>query len=345
MNRGRVVTIAVGLAVAAGAVYALVDGLLLAPARQIERTTRGYREQVAKLKSADRELLHHRRYLRDIAEKGFGDDRDEVSLRMHSRLETLLIRSGLTKDSIRQLGASSRRGYVALSSQVSARGPLERVVDFLYLLRAQPYVQRVDGLNVKWIEGSPDVSVSLKYSTIIVRDERRRALESGFDEDANAVPPGVLESPQRERFAVVSRRNVFLPYLQRPTDPPPVARRDPDPPPRQPENDPPPARPRVDPLTRLRVSDLSKWGDKQDIRVENRVTGEQRVYHPGDRLAGGVIALVDVREMPLQDDPLLTSPSRVVLRIAGDYWAVELGQTLAQKRRLRSGQLPPGLTD
>ncbi len=345
MNRGRMMTIAVGLAVVAGGLYALVDGLLLAPAREIERTTRKYRSQIAKLKSADDELLRHRRYLLGIAEKGFGDERDEVSLRMHSRLETLLIRSGLTKDSIRQLGASSRRGYVALSSQVSARGPLRRVVDFLYLLRAQPYVQRIDGLNVKWLEGSPDVSISLKYSTIIVRDERRRALASGFDEDANAVPPGVLESPQRERFAVVSRRNVFLPYLQRPPDPPPVVRRDPPLKPEPRSDEPPPVPPRVDPLSRLRVSDLSKWGDKQDIRVENRLTGEQRVYHPGDRLAGGVIAMVDVRKMPTAEDPLLMSPSRVVLQIAGDYWAVELGQTLAQKRRLRSGQLPPELKD
>jgi hypothetical protein len=40
----------------------------------------------------------------------------------------------------------------------------------------------------------------------------------------------------------------------------------------------------------------------------------------------------------------LQSYSRVILRIGKDYWAIERGNTLAEKRKLAAADLPAGLS-
>jgi len=90
------------------------------------------------------------------------------------------------------------------------------------------------------------------------------------------------------------------------------------------------------------VTDLSEWGSKQDVGVAGP-TGQTKLYHPGDELAGGEIIMVDVRAMPMPGKPKIDSPSRVIIKTGKEYWAVELGQQLSQKRRLSGDELPPSL--
>ena len=47
--------------------------------------------------------------------------------------------------------------------------------------------------------------------------------------------------------------------------------------------------------------------------------------------------------MPLPGNALLQSFSRLILKIDGEYWAIERGKTLADKRKLSPGELPPQL--
>ena len=53
--------------------------------------------------------------------------------------------------------------------------------------------------------------------------------------------------------------------------------------------------------------------------------------------------MVDYRRMPKPGKEYLMSESRVIVKIGTEYWAVELGQTLAQKYRLNPEQLPEQL--
>jgi hypothetical protein len=53
--------------------------------------------------------------------------------------------------------------------------------------------------------------------------------------------------------------------------------------------------------------------------------------------------MVDYRSLPRVDRPELLSPSRVVLRIGPDLWAVELGSYVSQKYRLSADRLPSEL--
>jgi hypothetical protein len=92
--------------------------------------------------------------------------------------------------------------------------------------------------------------------------------------------------------------------------------------------------------SRFRVVGLPDWTEKQEVLVTDSATRQIRSYRPGDTLGGGVIALVDYRPMPLPDNPKILSPSRVILKVGPEYFAVELGQNLTEKRRLPDSMLP-----
>jgi hypothetical protein len=51
--------------------------------------------------------------------------------------------------------------------------------------------------------------------------------------------------------------------------------------------------------------------------------------------------MVDYRPLPMPGNEALKSFSRVILKVGEEYWAVERGQTLAEKRRLVPEELPP----
>ena len=53
--------------------------------------------------------------------------------------------------------------------------------------------------------------------------------------------------------------------------------------------------------------------------------------------------MIDYREMPFPGRPQVYSGSRLVLQIGKDYWAVELGQNLSERRKLPEGDLPARL--
>jgi len=67
-------------------------------------------------------------------------------------------------------------------------------------------------------------------------------------------------------------------------------------------------------------------------------------HKAGDPLAGGQIVLVDFRPLPKPGNEALQSYSRVIIKIATEFWAIERGQTLADKYRLRVDQLPESLS-
>ena len=73
-------------------------------------------------------------------------------------------------------------------------------------------------------------------------------------------------------------------------------------------------------------------------------TSRTRTFKVGDDLEAGkvvgTIVLVDRRDLPMPDDPEMLSPCRVILKCGEDYWAVELGQALMNKRLLKPSELP-----
>ncbi len=63
-------------------------------------------------------------------------------------------------------------------------------------------------------------------------------------------------------------------------------------------------------------------------------------YIPSIELAGGKVVMVDYRPLPMPGREIIQSESRVILRFGEEYWAIERGRTLADKRKLTPADLP-----
>ena len=93
----------------------------------------------------------------------------------------------------------------------------------------------------------------------------------------------------------------------------------------------------------FRVVSLSEWQGQPEVHVRDLTAQKTVRYKPGDALAGGTIALVDYRSLPLPGGNGLLSYSRVIVRVKDEFFAIERGQTLADLRKLEVAQLPPEL--
>ncbi len=89
---------------------------------------------------------------------------------------------------------------------------------------------------------------------------------------------------------------------------------------------------------------LSEWQGRPEVHVRDLTNQSLASYGQGDDLAGGKIVAVDYRSLPHPAKPGLQSHSRVIVKIGEAFWAVERGQTLADKRQLAAEQLPEKLS-
>jgi hypothetical protein len=234
-------------------------------------------------------------------------------------------------------------------------GSLEQAVDMLYLLQEDPYLHRIEGLKLMPHRDGRGVDLSFRYMTIVL-DEKLLKLkrEVGDDEKTILIKTAEAESPlplpelagsaERSEYGLISSRNMFRPYIKKPPPPKPKPKPQPQPQPTPQVATEPPPPPPPD-YSRYRLISLSQWGRQQDISVKDTQTGEVQRYNLGDDLAGGNIVMVDYRQMPQPDDPELLSPSRLIMKVGKDYFAVELGANFAQKHPMAGETLPPELQE
>ena len=214
------------------------------------------------------------------------------------------------------------------------------MIDFLYLAKSDPVLHRLDNLIITPKEGGR-ADMSFRYATLVL------ARQKGEKQPTTTAPgpqPDVdLNGSERARYSVIAARDLFRPYIKRPPPPvvsaaPPTVERRPTP--RTPRPTPRPPTPSAE---RFRVVDLSSWGGEDEARVIDSVTGNTKAYKMGEPLAGGKAVMIEYKSVPRLDNPLLSSPSRVIIQIGLEYWAIELGQPLTAKRRLKSVELPEQL--
>ena len=142
----------------------------------------------------------------------------------------------------------------------------------------------------------------------------------------------LFRSVQRRSYDGIVSRDLLRPYLKKAPEPPRPATG-----PAVAAGTPPPG------PDSFRVVSLSEWMGQPEIHVRDLTQQKTLRYRPGDTLAGGRIVCVDYRPMPSAVNELVRSDSRVILKIGSDFWAVERGRTLAEKRKLSDAQLPPQL--
>ena len=188
--------------------------------------------------------------------------------------------------------------------------------------------QRVENITLLPVGGAAEVRIDFQFLSLVVGPTKRARQEQLT---TRKVRGETLLNEERPLFDAITKRAFFLPYQKKP-DPPPIS-----PKPTPPSVPPPPG-----PET-YKIVSLSEWQGQPEIMVLDSNQNKTVNYKPGDDLAGGKIVMIDYRKMPFPKKPALLSQSRVILAIGEEYWAIERGNTLADKHKLAPEQLPANL--
>lgn len=323
----------------------------------------------------------HLRSLRKAKARTFGSDdlKAQAASRTFLMKAVGLARLESDRATITPLKGSRVTGGREIGWLVRVEGSISRLVDLLYLLQEDRHIHQVKNVGWRVLSKNNDLELKFSYMTLVledipddtpliatsqlkditdansnifkklemkteqeliswktVQDVLAQAEEVQMAEYSKLELPS-LRSRERAPYELIASRDIFRPYIKRPPPPPP-------PPPKVVEKkDPPPTPPRLDPLRNLRLVGLTTWEGEPEVSVLNVKENEIRNYKVGEDFIGGEIMLVDYRMVTHPDDPLIKSPSRLIVRIKDQYWAVEIGQYLSQKRILKKTQWPVSL--
>ena len=339
--RERILAIVTGVFLSCFVGYILVRQLLLEPAAQLDAEAKKLTQEVDKLDMENRQEGYYRDRLRKLFGRSFGSKERDVGNALAKRLELLLNRSGFdnTNQSLTPVTGAARPGvYREIGRSVSVKGTLKDVTNFLYLLKSEPSLRRLDNLVLVPKQGG-QVDLRFKYSTLVLTPRSLVPTPTTMSTDT---PGADLDSKERKRYDVIAIRDLFRPYMKRPPAPPaprPIPRVAT---PRRTVTPNRPVRATTPPVApgRFKVVGLPQGSQEQKICVLDTQTEQVRSHRLGEPLAKGMAVMVDRRPLPWPDKPFLMSRHRVIVQIGPDFWAIELGQTLSDKRRLKPEELP-----
>lgn len=283
-----------------------------------------------------REVLYRKTY-NDLAGQMISGA--EAGSYLDATIMTLLDASRLTgrlqsSEQLHQETVSGAVGFKQIGRNIRVKGPLANLVDLMYLLEAQPFLHCLDNLTFNRDAATGECDLAFHYTALVVDAAKNTRYKPASSPASQAVPVQDLDQPQRRLYDAIAGRDVFRPYIKRIVAERPSPSPTPQPSPEHPAQ---PAR------QELFVCGLVTWQDgQQEIAIRNGA-GEVRCYKPGDKLESGEIVMIDYRAMPRPDNPKLDSPSRLILKIGQEYWAVELERSLSDKRLLKPDQYPPEL--
>jgi len=337
-GREKILVGITGALAVAGLGFVLVKNAYLDALARWDDQRVGWANEYAKLKRTNAQNQSRAQNLRTWAARTFDTDELRASAKLEAALLVLVERAGLSseKQSFQIVHGQQVKGvYREVGRAIRVRGGLKNIVDFLYLLDTEPHLHRLDQVTVTPVLKSNEVDLQVRYSTPVM--DLRPEDKIPTDQIAAAVPVK-LDSEARKLYEPIASRDLFRPYIQRRVMPPPPL--SPEPVAAAEKRTRPAPAPRPSATSHFRVVGLPDWTDKQEVFVTDSATNQIRSYKQGDTLGGGVIALVDYRPMPSPTNPRILSPSRVILKVGPEFFAVELGQNLTEKRRLPDNMLP-----
>lgn len=302
-----------------------VRAMFVGPLKEADKKIRNTRFNLEKLQKEKRAFFAAEDAVKKVVAKTFSYDVDEASALSGEMITGLLRQAGLREADFSRLPVGPRRlrGAREIGWSIRGSGAHADIVDLIYLLKQVPAAHRIESLTMSSSERTGKVRVSFRWLTLVVTPEPI------VDRD-DLRPVARLDSDERRLFAAAVTRDVFRPYIKRPPAPP-------APPAAVPPSEPPPA------WETFQVVSLSEWQGRPEVHVRDLKDKSLASYGQGDELAGGKIVAVDYRSLPHPAKPGLKSHSRVIVKIGEEFWAVERGQTLADKRQLENEQLPERL--
>jgi hypothetical protein len=318
------------LAIAIGSILVLAAGgfglraFFLKPLQKIDKQTAVLKEKLEKINAERRAYFAAEDLVKKFAQRSFADDLGQASAKSGEMLTKEILLSGLKENDFSRLPVGPRklRGAQEIGWSVQGQGKLSDVVNLIFLLQESPYLHRIENLAISAGEVPGQVRAGFRFLTLVMDPAPivdRVALSNEL----------ALDSAERRTFDGIASRDLLRPYLKRSPDKSnpgsgtPLA----------------PAGP-----ASLQIVSLSEWMGRPEVHIRDLTNQKTLHFRPGDELAGGAIVMVDYRPLPLPGHAGLKSFSRVILRIGTEYWAVERGQTLADKHRMSVEELPEQLS-
>lgn len=331
----RLLALTIGMVLLLGGGYIFVSRVYLEPASALNAQIEDLSDKVSRAqKEVAREVTLKAR-IKELASQTYDADPARAADAARARLTFLLQASGFNQQglSLRPNDSANAQGqFRDVGWSVRAKGSINAVVNFLYLVRRDPRVSRLENIQLTPVPRSDQIDMQLRYGTLVLLPDK-----DGKAPAANLVPvplpAAVLDDPHRQAFQLIVERNIFRPYL--PKGNVYVA---------SPGHEGQPAPIPVE-SAQYRVVGLPEANGKSTIIVRDSVTNATAEYKIGDAIVNTTIVAVDYRQMPRTDKPLLMSGSRVIVRAESAYWAVELGQTFADRYRVAPEHLPPSVPD
>lgn len=325
--------LAIGALVIVGGWLAVlvVRSFVTAPLRAVDDQIAGLREKLAASARERADFMQAESFLRGMAGRTFGNSPDTASAEVADLLTGHILRVGLQESDFTRIpvGRHKLPGAVEVGWTVQGEGPLDKIVDLLFLLDEDPRLHRIEGLSISAGSKPDRRRVRFRFLTLVLSP----APPAGTGEP---LPEPSLETPGRTQYALITRRDLLRPYVRRREKSGAVVAFNSRP------AEPLTNEPYVDPAN-FRVVSLSSWGSGPEVHVRDLREDRMRVLRPGDKLPDATILGVDYRPRPRPDKPGLLSYSRVILRQDETLYAVECGQTLADRRPLTNEDLPPDL--
>jgi len=326
-RREKILAASIGSLLALFAGVFLVRSVILKPANEVRKRIASAQEKLSKIQAERRAFFAAEESLQTVALRTFADSVDQASAKSGELLTRTILDARLAESEFTRtpVGPRKLRGASEIGWSVQGDGPLNHVVHLLFLLQNSPWLHRLEGLSFSAGDRPGEVRVRFRFVTLVLDpspEVNRTDLAARF----------TLDSPERALLNGIVSRDLIRPYLRRPPPPPPGSTK--------PGRSQPPQPP--GPET-YRIVSLSSWAGEPEVHVLDSTAQRTARYKTGDDLAGGTIALIDYRRLPSPTQPGLFSDSRVILRIGPDFWAIERGRSLADKRRLDPSELPDPL--
>ena len=320
--------------VGAFVLYFIVDSMLLSKARDANLQAKRLADEIVEKEIEKRAADNLAARLEKLSRKTFGGDQHKVGTDVQHRLVELLEQYGLGIELTPVASRGGRKNFKEVGYTVKATGRMQDLIHFVSALNAEPYLHKVDSiaLTPKHKEGL--VEMTLRFVTLKIEPAGKAALPTrDFELKSD---PAAIRAASETAYAAITTRDLFRPYIQKPPPKPP----EPEPRPKPPEPKPPPPPPPGPPV---RVVSLTTWAGNQEIHVRGMSSMTVTKYLIGDELGGGKVVMIDYRVMPISKDTPELSGSRVIILKGKDYYAVDLGKTTAEARKLTPSELPDNL--
>lgn len=301
-----------------------VKGFFLKPLKEIDKQTTLLREKINKINQERRDYFDAEDALKKISQRTFATDLNQASARSGEMITKQIALAGLNDTDFTRLpvGPRKMKGASEIGWSIQGKGDLGRIINLIFLLQTSPYLHRLEGVTLTAHEKPGEIKLRVLYMTLV--------LEPAPEFDPVEIKAKyTLESPERFAYNTILDRDILRPYIKAtPATPAPG----------QPGSTPSLSPPGPE---SLRVVSLSEWEGQPEVHIRDLANNKTLRFRPGDKMKDNTeILAVDYRALPSARNPLLKSDSRVILKVGNELFAVERGQTLAEKRKLEEGQWP-----